>query len=129
MPVMGFGQEISLASTLPDKAGHNQLLFVATTDCEREGVRLAENDMANGSRFLLLQSGISPTVHTSDKHFEQKFGVQYVDEGCSAPATACMTAYNAHVFRCLQRSYAKAWWKDIRKDVVGFKEWKKAAKL
>ena len=129
IPVIGFSQEISLTGTLPDKAGHNQLFFVAATDCEREGVRLAETDLAKGSRFLLLQSGLVPTVYSSDRPFEQKFGVQYFDEGCSAPATECMKAYNARVFRFLQRNYAKTWWKDVRKDVVGFKEWKKAAKL
>ena len=38
-------------------------------------------------------------------------------------------AYNARIFRYLQRNHAKSWWKLIRKDVVGFEEWKKSAKL
>ena len=38
-------------------------------------------------------------------------------------------AYNVRIFRYLQRNYAKAWWKSIRKDTVGFKEWKKSVKL
>jgi hypothetical protein len=37
-------------------------------------------------------------------------------------------AYNARIFRYLQRNYAKTWWESIRKDTVGFKEWKKSIK-
>ena len=129
MPALAFGQEIRLTDAQVSTPGHSQLLFVPTDDCEKEGVRLAENDMSKGAFFLLLQSGLGPVVYTSDKLFEQKFGVQYFEEGCSAPPKECMMVYNVRIFRYLQRNYAKAWWKSIRKDTVGFKEWKKSVKL
>ncbi|MBU6120840.1 FEKKY domain-containing protein [Hymenobacter siberiensis] len=127
-PVLGYSQEIRLTGAQLDVPGHNQLLFVSIADCEKEGIRLAENDMAKGAYFLLLQSGLGPVVYASDKIFEQKFGVQYFEEGCSAPSKECMMAYNARIFRYLQRNYAKTWWESIRKDTVGFKEWKKSIK-
>ncbi|MFC7667824.1 hypothetical protein ACFQT0_10820 [Hymenobacter humi] len=128
MPLLAFSQGNQAADVRTSSPAHTQLLFVPSADCARQGVRLAEDDLARGAPVLLLQGGISPVVYPSDSAFEQRFGVQYFDEGCSAPSKECMMAYNARIFRYLQRNYAKAWWKDMRKDVIGFKEWKKSAK-
>ncbi|HEX8348512.1 MAG TPA: hypothetical protein VF598_01000, partial [Hymenobacter sp.] len=127
-PLVAFGQESRAIDAQTSIPALTQLLFVPSVDCATQGSRLAEDDLAKGAPILLLQSGISPAVYTADNAFEQKFGVRYFDEGCSAPSRECMIAYNARVFKYLQRNYAKAWWKEVRKDVIGFKEWKKSAK-
>ena len=126
LPLLVFSQGFQATDAQTNIPGHTQLLFVPGADCATQGVRLAENDLAKGAPTLLLQGGISPVVYTLDSAFEKAFGVRYFDEGCSAPSDECMKAYNTRIFRYLQRNYGKAWWKEIRSDVVGLKGWKKA---
>ena len=126
-----FGQAVALTDAQIGNSGPSKLIFATLNNGRCEvAVQLAEKDIANKLPFLCLFGSIAPTVMVpSDFQFEQKFQVHYYEYGCSPAENVCMVAYNVRIFRYLQRNYAKAWWKSIRKDTVGFKEWKKSVKL
>ena len=83
-----------------------------------------KSDSMNGNIFLLLQGGIVPVVNVTDKHFEQKYEVHYFDFGCISPNDDCIKKYNFQVLDYLNSNHPKEWKNEIRKDVIGFKEWK-----
>lgn len=83
--------------------------------------KLATQDIKNGIPFLLLQSGISPTVYTTDKKFENKYKVFYYESGCTGPTEKFVFEYNRTIFKHLTDTYGDKWKKEIRKDVIGFR--------
>ena len=90
-----------------------------------EAKNLAQLDIDKGTPFLLLQSGIAPIVYTTDSIFENKFRVYYSEQGCTGPDNELMKAYNIEIFKYLDEQFGKKWRKSIRKDVIGFKKWKR----
>lgn len=84
-----------------------------------------KNDFVYGEALLLIQSGIAPTIYSTDKAFENKYGIRYHDYGCIAPDKECILIYNYALFDQLEVRYDKSWRKEIRKDVMGLKEWKR----
>jgi hypothetical protein len=86
---------------------------------------IAKQDIENDSIFILLSSGISPVVYTTDSIFEVKYKVHFNDYGCSGASKGNMKNYNYVVFDFLETKYGKVWRKEIRKDAIGFKEWKR----
>jgi hypothetical protein len=82
------------------------------------------HDVKNNTIFLFLQSGIAPVVYTKDKDFENKYKVYLEDFLCTAPDYKCVIRYNNDVFKYLTSIYGEKWIKQLRKDVIGFKEWK-----
>ncbi|QKG56528.1 hypothetical protein GKZ68_07720 [Hymenobacter sp. BRD128] len=99
--------------------------FASELDGCEEGKKLAEKDIEEKRPCLLLASGIAPIAYTTDKDFENKFGVHYLENGCTGPATACATAYDARIFQYLTERFGRAWQKKVRKDVLGLAEWKR----
>jgi len=93
-----------------------------------EAKTLALKDIENGTPFLLLAGGIASTFHTPDLSFEDKYGVYFYDYGCVSAGYEFMTAYNEIIFELLETKYGKKWMKEIRKDVIGFKQWEKKSK-
>lgn len=81
--------------------------------------------LKNNSIFLFLASVINPVTHEEDEIFEKKHQIYYKDFGCVAPSYECMIQYNQRVFEFLNKKFGNKWQKEIRKDVVGFKEWRK----
>jgi hypothetical protein len=90
-----------------------------------EAKDLAQQDVDKGTPFLLIQSGIAPVVYSTDSIFENKFQVYFYEKGCTGPDNELMKAYNIEIFKCFDEEYGKKWRKSIRKDVIGFKKWKR----
>ncbi|KUG06714.1 hypothetical protein [Solirubrum puertoriconensis] len=130
LPVLGFCQLPQRADSIfyPGGASNMALLLAFSENQEAEAALLAERDIAAGRLFLILKSGIAPVVYSSDSVFEKKFRVTYWEEGCSGPNYACMQAYNSRMFTHLTSLYGKAWRRTVRRDVVGYKQWRKASK-
>ena len=105
-----------------NSSGASKLNFVMD---ETEAENLAILDLKNGIPFLLLMGGIAPTVIATDPQFEQKYGIYFYEFGCTGPENEILIAYNKTIFDYLQNEYGKKWIKEVRDDVVGFKEWKK----
>ncbi|NAY93452.1 hypothetical protein GTQ34_16190 [Muricauda sp. JGD-17] len=93
---------------------------------ETEAKNLAKSDLKNGIPFLLLMGGVAPTIIATDPQFEQEYGIYFYEFGCTGPENEILIAYNKTIFDYLQNKYGKKWIKEVRDDVVGFKEWKKA---
>lgn len=124
--VLAFGQQPVLTDAQINAAGPSKLMFAAIGNeaCDAAS-QLAEKDIANNLLFLCLSGGIAPiAIMPADKQFEQKFQVHYYEYGCSSPEQVCMVMYNKRVFAYLSGKYGNGWMKRVRKDVVGFKEWK-----
>jgi len=122
LSLLSFGQEISLSAEDYNNSGAMKLKFGAELSQVQE---FAQQDIEKGIAFLLIQSGYAPEVYSTDKLFEATFGVFYYEQGCVAPDSEMMQTYNIEVFEYLDRVYGKKWRRSIRRDVIGFKEWKK----
>lgn len=101
--------------------------FLSEDACEKAG-ELAKEDIKNKKINLFLVGGIAPVVYTTDKEFEEKYKIVYVDYGCISPKLNCLINYNETVFNYLNQEYGKKWRKEIRKDVIGLKNWKRNKK-
>lgn len=98
------------------------LITLGYSDCDKI-YNLIQEDIQNNSIFILLQSGISPIVYSTDIVFEKKYNLHFIDEGCVS--SFCAKEYNFLIFDYLYKTFGKKWMKEIRKDAIGFKEWKK----
>ena len=104
-----------------NNSGPTKMTFIEKCD---EVENLFKADLKKQTIFLLLQGGIAPFVITTDKAFENKYQVYYYDFGCNAPNLECVKTYNELVFRHLTKLYGNKWKKEVRKDVIGLKQWK-----
>lgn len=120
--LIAFGQTRVLTDDDYNYSGAIKLTFVTEIT---EAKNLARQDIDKGTPFLLLQSGIAPVVYTTDSIFENKFRVYYYEQGCTGPDNELMKAYNIEIFKYLDEQFGKKWRKSIRKDVIGFKKWKR----
>jgi len=109
----------------PPSSHADYLTFASEANGCEEGKKLAEKDIAEKKSCLLLAGGVAPVVYTTDADFEREFGVRYLENGCSGPATSCAAAYDARVFQYLTETFGRTWRKKIRKDVLGLAEWKR----
>ena len=105
-----------------NNSGASKLTFA--TD-EKEAEKMAELDIKNGNPFLLLMGGIAPVIIATDPDFEKKYGIYFYEFGCTRPESEIIIAYNRTVFEHLNSTKGKKWLKEIRDDVIGFKEWKR----
>ncbi|SHJ27799.1 hypothetical protein SAMN04488096_1352 [Mesonia phycicola] len=105
-----------------NSSGAKKLIFI--TD-EEEAEKMAELDIKNGNPFLLLIGGIAPTTIATDPLFEKKYGIYFYEFGCSGPENDIIITYNKIVFEHLNSTKGKTWIKEVRDDVIGFKEWKR----
>jgi hypothetical protein len=88
-----------------------------------EAETFAKEDIKNNNIFIYLKSGWGPMVYTTDKDFETKYNIQFNDEGCTGSEFSIY--YNFIIYTHLSKTFGKKWKKEIRKDAIGFKEWKK----
>ena len=105
--------------------GPSKLIFV--TDI-KEAEKVAKLDIENGKPFLLLMGGIAPTITSTDPLFEKKYGIHFYEFGCTGPENEIIIAYNKIIFEHLNKTHKNNWIKEVREDVIGFKEWKKNKK-
>ncbi len=117
-----FGQSRVLTDDDFNKSGAIKLTFVTTKE---EAIELAKNDIKKGIPFILLQSGIAPVVYTTDSIFVSKFKAYYYEQGCVGPDYELMKTYNFVIFDFLTDMYGKKWRREIRKDAIGLKQWKR----
>ena len=105
-----------------NNSGASKLTFV--TD-KKEAEKMAELDIKNGIPFLLLMGGIAPTIIATDPIFEKEYGIYFFEFGCTGPENEIIIAYNRIIFEHLRSTKGKKWIKDVRDDVIGFKDWKR----
>lgn len=96
---------------------------ISYVSSELEAKKLAEEDIKNNFIVVFIQGGFAPVVYTTDKIFEKKFNVNFWIQGCVIDKLSI--TYNFVIFDYLYKTYGKKWVKEIRKDALGFKEWKK----
>jgi hypothetical protein len=118
-----FGQNRELTDDEYNNSTAGKIKFVNPETCEQidEWIKA---DFENNNVYLFLQGGIAPVEYTTDKNFENKYGVYFFDFGCVPPSEECVIEYNSQVFDYLTKKYGKKWKREIRDDVIGFKEWK-----
>jgi hypothetical protein len=121
-PLLSFSQSTKLTDEQVNASGAIKLIFV---DSLKQASDLAKKDIATGTPFLLLHSGISPVVYSSDGKFEEKYKVYYYESGCTGPTEKFAIEYNRIIFEYLTNLYGGKWKAEIRKDVLGFKKWKR----
>ena len=105
-----------------NNSGPKKLAFISNID---EAKKLAENDIEKGTPFLLLMSGVAPAIISTDLEFEKRYQVYLYEFGCSGPEDELAIAYNETIFEYMNNKFGETWTKQIRDDVVGFKEWRK----
>jgi hypothetical protein len=87
---------------------------------------IAKEDISKSSIYIFLKGGICPLVYTTDSAFMAKHNVMYYDFGCLPPPIDNIENYNFEIFIFLRASFGKKWIKEIRKDAVGLKKWRKS---
>lgn len=117
-----YAQKVTHLDRLYNQSGAHKLIFIDSLD---DVTQLAEFDIDHGSPFLLLRSGIAPIVYTTDSIFENRYDTYYHDSGCTGPRENLAIAYNIFIFQHLTENNGKKWQSEVRKDVLGFKEWKR----
>lgn len=73
--MFSFGQTRELKDEDYNNSGAIELIFETEIFRARE---LAQQDIEKGLPFLLIQSGIAPTVYTTDSIFEKKSFPQFM---------------------------------------------------
>ena len=123
-----FGQNRLLSDDDLNHSTVRKIRFADTTNCDmiEEWVK---SDIKNNTTFLFLVGGIAPIVYNTDKEFENKYKVYFYDFGCILPDDKCVIKYNSMIFDYLTTVYGKKWIKEIRKDIIGFSQWKKTNKI
>lgn len=106
-------------SDMPTKS---KLLFINNCANAKE---IAKNDIAKNKAKILLTGGVTPIFYATDNQFEERYQVAFHDYGDLAAKYECMKIYNFEIFQYLSEKYGKSWKKEIRKDTLAFKEWKK----
>ena len=116
-----FGQNALNSDSLVNSSGAQNVRFADSLSQVRE---LAKSDIANQKMFLLLSSGISPIVYSTDLRFENDFKIKYLESGCTGPKEEFAIEYNNTIFNYLSDKYGTKWKKDVRKDVAGLRNYK-----
>lgn len=119
----GLAQSGKPSIELINESGAVRISFVQN---QKEAEKLAKTDLDNGILVLFLQSGIAPVTYITDEIFENKYKVYYYEFGCTSPEHSLVKTYNNQVFIFLDKKFGKGWRKKIRKDIIGFKEYKKS---
>lgn len=108
-----------------NKSTVHKIIFEDTLTCS-DVEKWIKSDISNKTIFLFLQGGLAPISYSTDRVFENKYGVYFNDFGdVGLSNEVCIKKYNNMVFEYLTKTYGKYWIHEIRKDVIGFSEWKK----
>ncbi|MET0944969.1 MAG: hypothetical protein ABWY22_06155 [Flavobacterium sp.] len=123
LSLISYGQGKILSDEQIISSGANKVEFA---DGDAEIQKLAKSDIENNIPFLLLSGGMNQCVSSSDQEFEKKYKMYFFNYGCIAPSEKAESIYNRVIFEFLYLKYGKKWMKEVRKDIPGFKEFKKA---
>ena len=87
-------------------------------------VEAAKRALEDGNAELLLIGGISPTIVIGQEKFKKKYGIDYYDFG-DLPwfSNEEIARWNCVIFEWLNEHYGTRWQRDVRTDVIGFKDW------
>ncbi len=124
LKVMGLGyQNVDTLISLENKSIQDiNLLLIADCEVNKE---IAEQDIRKKKPKLLLVGSIAPVIYPDQNKFEKKYKIEYYDFGCVSPANECILQYNERIFEYMDEKYGKSWRKEVRKDVIGFRTYKK----
>ncbi|MFC5269068.1 hypothetical protein [Adhaeribacter terreus] len=111
---------IILSSSMPN---HAKLRLISK--CNEAAKNFAQQDIKNDSAFIYVLGGIAIIEYTTDEAFEKRYNVRFHSYGCNSAQQQCLINYNWLIFDYLETKFGKIWRKEIRKDAVGFKEWKR----
>lgn len=120
-PILSHGQFSQLTDEQINCSGASRLVFA---DSVKQAIILANADIIEGTRFLLLRSGISPLVFASDAKFQEDYKIYYHESGCTGPREQIAIEYNRVMFKYLTQTHGKKWLKTVRKDILGLKSYK-----
>ncbi|HEY1060340.1 MAG TPA: hypothetical protein VGE44_01580 [Daejeonella sp.] len=121
--VTSFGQGKRLTDKQINESGAQKLLFL---DDINKVKGLATKDIQDNIALLLLQSGDAPIVYLNDRSFEEKYNITYFESGCIGPTAKFAVEYNKYIFEYLDSKFGKGWRREIRKDVIGLKEFRQS---
>jgi hypothetical protein len=110
---------LCLMLVFPAQAGAQKILSATTPDDAR---KIALTDIKQHHFLLYVQGGFSPVVRKDDAGFEKKYKTDITDFGCVGLDRKIVSAYNREVFLYLDKTYGTRWRKELRKDVIGFRE-------
>lgn len=120
-PILSYGQLLKPTDEQVNRSGASKLVFA---DSLTQAINLANADIIEGTRFLLLKSGISPVVFASDAKFQKDYKIYYHESGCTGAREKIAIEYNRVMFKYLTQTYGKKWIKTVRKDILGLKSYK-----
>lgn len=82
-----------------------------------------QTDIKKRTVTLYILGGIVSKATPPDKGFQEKYKVKYHDFGCVAPENLdYYKDYNLLVLQYLKKKFGTTWKKDIRKDILGWRE-------
>lgn len=123
---ISFPQSRVLTDEDLNRSTAHKIIFEDTLSCD-DVEKWIKSDIANKTLFIFIQGGIAPVYYSNDRKFENKYGVYFNDFGDTGPPSdVCIKKYNYYVFEYLIKTYGREWIKEMRKDVIGFSEWKKS---
>ena len=114
-PTYSFSQNFEVS-------GFEDLDFITSIS---EAEKLAKVDVENDNLHLLLVSGINPSFQKNDFEVETKYHFKYLDFGDVSPKNEYIVAYNRIIIKSLCKKYGKKIFKKIRKDIIGYRTFKK----
>ncbi len=97
----------------------------------RDGVDsiAARLDIESGTPRILMHGGMEARILTSDdEDFEDEYGVNYSDFGCTPPLGKQIREYNWVIFKYLDDTFSKEWREEVRSDVWFIQEWSISSK-
>lgn len=121
LPFFGCAQIIKPTDDQFNGSGASKLIFANNV---LKAAELAKSDIEKKIPFLLLQGGIDPVIYPTDNQFQQKYNVYFYEFGCTDLDYTFAAEYNKVIFGYLTQKYGKKWTRNIRTDVIGFKELK-----
>lgn len=99
----------------------SKIAFFADSQLEAESIAI--RDIKNNNISIFIESNWASIIYPTDSVFEKKFNVKFIFQGCISSKYA--VNYNYIIFNFFLKTFDKKWMKEIRKDAVGFKKWKK----
>ena len=89
----------------------------------------ARRDIELGEAVIYAEGGMEPIIYGVEEPFKEKFGIQYIVPDCvRGPDSKYWSDYNMVIFNYLTERFGNKWKAFLRKDTVGYKQWKRNKK-
>ena len=109
----------SFCQTNYEPTGAEKIHFI---NSQLEAELLAKEDISKQNIYIFIQADFAPIIYSTDKYFEKNFKIKFIYQGCIK--SEFVIYYNLIIFDYLDKTFDKKWKKEIRKDAIGFKNWK-----